>query len=252
MTDAPLLDDAGLNLRAVFALDDLPPALGERLRAEHDPQGRFRQLILLGHAGRRLWQAVQAAAPAGEHPIDDFTVRTASAWLDALPGRPAYTIVYPGPSLPPLQALGELAGWHHATPFMVGILPGWGSWFAYRAVILAATDLPPTPRLKVDSPCLSCAPQACRAACPGSAMAGPRFALDACVAYRTQTASACQDRCLARLACPVGAEHRYLPEQQAHSYLRSLAWLREFAPPAAPGLRRADPDPGTGNAPGRV
>ena len=51
----------------------------------------------------------------------------------------------------------------------------------------------------------------------------------ACIAQRLRADSACALTCPARLACPVGPEHRYSSAQMAHSYGISLAMLREYA-----------------------
>ena len=226
--DASCLNADGLNLQAVFDLAALPATVLEPLHG-HDP--RYRQLILLGHGGSRLWQQVQVSGIASEHPIDDFTRRTVGEWAAGqLPGR-AWKIVYPDhQSTRPvgLQALGKLAGWHHDSPFMVGINPQWGSWFAYRAVLLADSDFAPTPRAETVSPCLSCVGSPCIAACPGAAMDDGRFALDRCVTYRQSQGSRCQTSCLARLRCPVAAENRYPAAQMAHTYAISLQMIARY------------------------
>lgn len=216
------LDRAGLNLQAVFNLDELPAAMAAALRQGFDGDVRHRQLILVGHGGRALWAAVKAAGIASPDPIDHFTIRTVAQWFGRhFPGH-RHTLVYPGDYPVGLQALGKLAGWHHPSPFMVGINDCWGTWFAYRAALLADTDLEPTPPLAGKSPCLDCREQACIGSCPGGALAGGSFSLGRCVAYRRQPASACRTTCLARLGCPVGVEHRYEDEQIRHTYSISL------------------------------
>lgn len=218
------LAEAGLNRHFVFDLDDLP---GEIRQTLGDTSG-FRQLVLLGHGGRRLWACVQASGIASEHPIDDYTVRTVEAWLaEHLPGR-AYRIVYPGAQPVGLQALGKLAGWHHTSPFMVGVDSEWGSWYAYRAVVLVDFQFSAFFPVHRGNPCLGCATTPCITACPADALAGGQFNLQTCSGFRLQTDSACAEGCLARQACPVGAEHRYEAAQIAHSYRRSLAMLRQY------------------------
>lgn len=215
------LDTAGLNLQAVFDLDALPAAMRGRL----DPARRYRQLILLGHGGRTLWEQLQATGMRAEHPIDDFCVVAVEAWFaEQLPGH-AYVIAYPGELPVGLQALGKLAGWHHESPFRVGINAEWGSWFAYRALVLADTALSPTLPLTGESPCTICAAQPCIPACPAGALAGGDFSLQKCITYRRQPDSRCRVTCVARTSCPVRPEHRYDDAQIAHSYSRSLAMI---------------------------
>lgn len=232
MSERPLLpaaplDAAGLNRQHVFDLDALPADV----RATLGDCSGFRQLILVGHGGRRLWERLQAVGPRGEHPVDDYSVRTVTAWLaTAAPGA-AFRFLYPGDAPVPLQQLGRLAGWHHAAPFMVGVDAGWGPWWAYRAAVLADTGFRPSQTVDRSSPCAACADRPCVVGCPAGAMNAGTFALDVCLDFRRRPGSACALTCLAREACPVGAGHRYDPAQLAHSYGRSLAMLQ---PPITP------------------
>lgn len=221
---ADFLDEAGLNRQFVFDLAALPA----EMRTALAPQAGERQLILFGHGGRRLWECVQASGMGGDDPIDDYSILTVERWFaDYQPGR-RYRLLFPGKQPIGLQALGSLAGWHETSPIMVGVDKEWGSWYAYRAVAIADTDFQPSLPQHGRSPCPSCAPRPCIHACPAGALAGSQFDLEKCSRYRLQAESACALGCLARQACPVGSEHRYLPEQIAHSYSRSLAFIRRY------------------------
>lgn len=218
--DPGQLDAAGLNLQAVFNLAELPAELLGQLPGAGD----FRQLILIGHGGRAMWDAVQASGIASANPIDDFTVQTVERWFrEQQPGQ-RYAIIYPGSQAIGLQALGKLAGWHHASPFMLGINARWGSWFAYRAVLLADTRFSPRRAEPGLSPCSSCSSRACLAACPAGAL-GEVFLLEKCIAWRKQPGSSCRESCLARRACPIAGEHRYSLEQMRHSYRISMRMI---------------------------
>ncbi|MDR2188402.1 MAG: hypothetical protein LBE62_10175 [Azonexus sp.] len=220
---ADAFTQAGLNRQHIFALADLPSAL----RAGLPPLAGENRLILLGHGGRRLWDEVQRAGGGGEHPIDDYCRQTiARVFAGPLAGLP-YRLLYPGHASVNLQALGELAGWHHASPFMLGVDAEWGSWYAYRAVILCRAEWPPTPVVERAHPCLACHEKACVAACPARAI-NQGFHLDRCADQRLSPASACADGCLARNACPVGAAHRYSEAQMRHAYALSLLTLRQW------------------------
>ena len=220
---AAALDRCGLNRQHVFNLGALPSEVTATL-GETAP---YRQLILIGHGGKTLWECVKAARIGGDNPIDDFSVQTIEqCFAEHLPGN-RYRIIYPGEHPVGLQQLGKLAGWHHAAPFMVGIDPEWGSWYAYRAVVLADTDFCPFLTVDRSRPCDSCQTQPCIAACPAGAMNNGSFALDRCIAYRVTDDSACQHTCLARLACPISSQHRYDDEQMRHAYSISLAMIRE-------------------------
>ena len=163
---ADILNAAGLNRQFVFDLADLP----EDIVAKLAPQAGERQLILFGHAGRRLWECVQASGIGGDDPIDDYSVRTVKRWFaEQLPGQRC-RILFPGEQPIGLQALGKLAGWHQPSPIMVGVDVEWGSWYAYRAVAIADTDFTPSPPLHERSPCPACAPRTCIATCPADAL----------------------------------------------------------------------------------
>jgi hypothetical protein len=217
-------DGCGLNRQHVFNIANLPPEVSATL-GETAP---YRQLILIGHAGKTLWECVKAARIDGANPIDDFSVQAIErCFADHLPDN-RYRIVYPGEQPVGLQQLGKLAGWHHAAPFMVGIDSEWGSWYAYRAVILADTDFCPFLAVDRNRPCDSCETSPCIAACPAGAMNDSGFALEKCIAYRKRDDSSCQHTCLARTACPVGSEHRYEEAQMRHSYAVSLAMIKKF------------------------
>ena len=226
LPDVAFLDQAGLNRQHVFNLADLPADLLAPLGVlPHE-----RQLILFGHAGRRLWECVQAEGLDSKHPIDEYSLRTVERWLaQALPAARA-RFVFPLPAHQPigLQRLGSLAGWHRASPFMVGIDSVWGSWFAYRAVILLDSDLPLTAPVDNGYPCASCTAKPCITACPAGALAGGSFNFALCSDWRLREGSACSHGCLARRACPAGAEHRYEDAQIRHSYGYSLAAIRSY------------------------
>jgi epoxyqueuosine reductase len=223
------LTAVGLNLHAVFSLASLPPEVLSTLALTDDERGRFQQLILIGHRGRDLWNTLQKRGMQGTHPIDQFATECVATWMAGPLQGHAWRQVFPGTHPVGLQRLGSLAGWHQPSPFWVGVDAEWGSWFAYRAVVLADTHLALTPRRELPSPCDACTDKPCIKACPAGALASERtgaWRLQTCLDFRKQPASPCQDRCLARNACPVGAEHRYADEQVAYHYLQSMPMIR--------------------------
>jgi epoxyqueuosine reductase len=226
--DFSALDAVGLNLHAVFALDQLPDALRDALHNECDPARSYSQLILIGNGGRALWQTIQREGGHSADPIDDFSVREVRRWLAAQASGLNYEIVYPGERLIGLQSIGERAGWHFASPFMVGINECWGTWFAYRVAVLADTDFEPTRRVPGESPCTTCRSRPCVAACPGNAIESDGFNLANCVNHRLRPDSACRTTCLARLACPMRAEHRYDDDQIRHAYAISMRFIEAY------------------------
>jgi hypothetical protein len=222
--DYSLLDDVGLNLHTVFAIDRLP----SKIRARLDSEQRYRQLILVGNGGRTLWSSILAEGIVSPDPIDDFSVRKVRQWLASQAAGRRHEFVYPGARMIGLQTLGTLAGWHFASPFMVGINEQWGSWFAYRAVVLADTDFEVPRPVAGASPCNRCTARFCVDACPGVAMTDSGFDLQKCVSHRKLSGSACRASCQARLACPVGSEHRYHGDQIRHSYSISMQLIERY------------------------
>ena len=148
------LDACGLNLQAVFDVSRLPAAVRETLPA--GACARYRQLLLIGNLGSAFWQHAAREGLHGEHPLDTFTRARVAAWLEGRLRGVRHQWLYPGEHRIGLQRLGTLAGWHQPSPFMVGVNEAWGSWFAYRAALLADTDLACTEPLAGASPCERC------------------------------------------------------------------------------------------------
>ena len=226
--DTTILDEAGLNMVAVFNVSDLPDPLLSSLSSEMEEIDQFQQLLLIGHGGRQMWASVMASPQRDDsNPIDVSSLEVVKRFLEETADC-SYQILYPGgPSTLPIQQLGALAGWHHPSPFMVGINQNWGTWFAYRAVVLATTKFPATVRDTQESPCPSCPLKPCIAVCPATAITASDFDLGRCVAYRQEDQSQCAHQCLARQACPVAPQHRYSDEQIHYHYERSLETIRE-------------------------
>ncbi|MBR7801346.1 hypothetical protein [Undibacterium fentianense] len=240
-----LLRNAGLNCHAVFQVSDLPSDVYQTLLAACPSVDQFQHLILIAHAGRRFWQALKeknkqcvgglldAQNPLHLHPVDTFSIDVVRQYFAQDWPHSAYEIVYPSLHRISLQKLGQLVGWHHTTPFMVGINPEFGSWFAYRALILANTTLATTPIVRSDtqahhSPCKTCVEKPCLHACPPRAIDSEKMDLQRCLDYRQQDDAACVSTCLARWICPVGFEHRYTEEQMAYHYEGSLKMIRIY------------------------
>ncbi|MGZ3237441.1 MAG: hypothetical protein ACXU8A_08710 [Burkholderiaceae bacterium] len=226
--DNTLLDSAGLNRQAVFNIADLPDDVAAPIRASCTSGNTYRQLILIGHAGKKLWESVNAAGIKSEHPIDDFSIQTVKQWLAENYAQDAYEIIYPGEHLIGLQQLGQLAGWHHASPLKVGIDKEWGTWFAYRAVVVANTAFEPSTPIKSEHPCETCSHKACITNCPAGALDSGQLDLGKCIGYRKQAGSSCKATCLARISCPVGSMHRYSNEQIHHIYSLSMQAIERY------------------------
>jgi ferredoxin len=182
-------------------------------------------LILLGFTGSLQWPYFASSPEArdGEpDPLDRWSRRV----IGSLAREFAAVDVYPsGPPLFPFQRFSRRSESVHPSPIGLLIHPKWGLWHAYRGALvfqrrLALPASEPTP-----SPCAACAAQPCLSACPVQAFRGGSYDVEACVRHvESPAGSECRDRgCLARRACPVGIEFRYLAEQ---ARFHTAAFLR--------------------------
>lgn len=224
MTSAAMLDDLttrlgllGLRLRGGFPLvQDLDRDLLAQAPAA-------RTLLLVGNVGSEMWRRSGAdiRALAGPDPLDRWTRRE----IEPIAGAFGGVAVFPfgGPPYWPFQRWAQRAEGVAPSPLGILIHPTFGLWHAYRAAIAlpVALDLP-APKAEIGAaahPCAACADRPCLSACPVDAFAGTGYEVDRCVGHVARTRSqpeGCLGRgCLARLACPVGADWRYAPEHAA-------------------------------------
>ena len=218
----------GLNLQFVFDLRSIPENVLSVLFKQNVQVAGFQQLLLLGHGGTLLWQRLKETAPASADPIDDFTIRLVEQYFADNYSDTEFRIVYPGSAHIGLQALGKLAGWHHDSPFMVGVNEEWGSWYAYRAVVLANTEFTPSQTAITAHPCSVCDQKVCINSCPAHAVQPGCFDIGKCIEYRKLPSSKCQHQCLARNSCPVARQHQYSEEQISYHYQRSWQVISKY------------------------
>jgi epoxyqueuosine reductase len=221
------LSEKGLNLLSIFNTADLPSDIITHLVNENFTPNNYTQLILMGHGGRNLWASLPNQYHMQDHPIDNFTINTIKQWfLDEYPNA-NYRINYPITQSIDLIALGKLAGWHHESPFLVGVNNAWGPWFAYRAVILANTNFEITKSTNTPSPCSTCSSKPCIKNCPADACDNGTLDLNKCINYRKSTHSLCSKTCIARISCPIATKHSYSEQQINYHYSVSLETIKE-------------------------
>lgn len=226
------LAEHGLNLLAVLPCAALPTAVTELLVDSGVPLADFSRLLLLGHGGRRLWEAAQTAVSSPiPDPIDTFSWEKTAVFLRDYLNSPPHFRLYPDTSYPvPLGRLGELAGWSQPSPLGIGISPVYGLWFAYRTAVLLDAPLPITVAEYGRRPCDSCEAKPCVGGCPATAVHPTQpIHFPACARHRLAPTSPCADQCLARLACPIAPQHRYTPQQISYHYRHSLHSLAQWA-----------------------
>jgi hypothetical protein len=184
-----------------------------------------RTVILAGDVGGRMWPAFAAARDSlpGADPLDAWT----RSVLTDVAGRCRAVALFPfgGPPYLPFQRWAQRA--EPVAPSPIGILihPDWGLWHAYRgALAFAEAMVLPSPDRR-PSPCLTCLDKPCLATCPVDAFGPSGYDVARCVGHAGGPAgTACAQRgCLARHACPVGAEHRQGAAQAAFHMAAFLA-----------------------------
>jgi hypothetical protein len=176
---------------------------------------RARSVFLIGHAGSSIWPhfsawlAGQSSVP--NDPLDTWSKEVIAAAADAAGGH----AVFPSdkPHLPFQQWAMKAEG---LKPSPLGILihPVYGLWHAYRGAILVPEELIQSLE-KLSHPCDTCLEKPCLNACPVNAFSGDRYDVSSCRSHlHSVEGHACvSGGCMARLACPVGREFAYLPDQ---------------------------------------
>jgi hypothetical protein len=206
---AAALQRHGMLIRGGFALD----ADDERgLAGFPDLAGetRGRSLVLVGNAGPALYDAFFGAGLApGDNPLDDWTRRVIAPIAGRFGARPAFPS--DGPPWLPFQRWAMRAEGVKPSPLGVLIHPEFGLWHAYRAALIfdRVLDLPAPP--VPAHPCDSCVGRPCLSSCPAGAVTAQGYAVDNCAPHvASRDGKACRSiGCLARRACPVGADHLY-------------------------------------------
>ncbi|MCF6192987.1 MAG: hypothetical protein L3J46_01485, partial [Kangiellaceae bacterium] len=110
----------------------------------------------------------------------------------------------------------------------VGINSKWGTWFAYRVIILAKANFKINEPSSALSACKSCISKPCLSACPVSELDNDLIDINNCTEYRVNKASNCRNKCLARLACPIKKEHQYSDEQINYHYSLSMKMIERL------------------------
>jgi hypothetical protein len=173
-------------------------------------------IVLIGMAGRAGWEAFAASPEAHDgraHPLDRFSRRVIGALADNLEAAPFFP--FEGPPYQPFQQWALRAEPLHPSPLGLLIHPTYGLWHSYRGALGFRERLAIPPREAAPSPCASCGARPCLSACPVGAFTTGGYDVAACASHLRSVAGAeCMEGgCLARRACPVGAEHRHGAEQ---------------------------------------
>lgn len=186
--------------------------------------GRAKTVVLLGNVGGSIWPAFEAwraLNPGVSNPLD--------AWSMAVIGPTAEefhaTAWFPSEKpWQPFQQWAMRTEGLKASPLGILIHPHYGLWHGYRGALGFADRIgePTTPF--VDHPCDDCVDKTCLAGCPVGAVMPASFDVVGCRAHiqAPEGQAGCMlNGCLARNACPVGADYRY-PETQLRFHMARL------------------------------
>lgn len=210
--------DVGLAVRGAFHPE--PAELDRSLCS-----GRAGTIVLLGFTGSLQWAHFARSPEAQDglpHPLDRWSHRV----IGSLAREFDADDIYPsGTALAPLpfQRMALRSEPVHQSPIGLLIHGRWGLWHAYRGALVLPLAIELPPPAPSTHPCASCATKPCLSGCPVGAFRPGAFDLDACVNHVLSDAGReCRERgCLARRACPVGAEFRY-GEQQMQFHMRAF------------------------------
>jgi hypothetical protein len=215
---SPAFNGTGLALRGAFhpSPEDAAPPF-----ADGSP---IQTLVLLGWTGSDQWP-VFAASPEARDDLPDPLNRWTKRLIDGMAAELGATAFYPfgGPPWHDFQSWALKVEPVHRSPIGLLIHPEWGLWHSYRGALGFRELMELSPRSSGPHPCEQCVDRPCLSACPVSAFAPDRpYDYGACLQYLETEGEDCRTRsCLARRACPIGADKRYC-EPQASFHMRAM------------------------------
>lgn len=220
------------SLEAAFKPSGIAPRGIVRFEPGEGPdlgQERYARVVaLLGNLGSSIWPAFVSwreaqADHGGENPLDKWS----KAVITPVAERFGATAWFPSdPPYMPFQSWAKKAEGLEASPLGVLIHPEFGLWHGYRGALGFEDAFDVDEVSQPPSPCHSCQATPCLSTCPVSAIRPGDFDLAACRNYLATEAgrSSClKAGCIARAACPVGADYRYCDDQLTF-HMRAL-WL---------------------------
>lgn len=200
------LSPHGIFLRGVLSFDGDGPEM---------MAGRARTVVLLGNAGGSIWPAFSAWRAQNRNaadPLDTWSVAVIRPVAEAIDGTAWFPSEKPWQ---PFQQWAMRAEGLRPSPLGILVHPEYGLWHGYRGAIGLLEQIDHPQAEFRPHPCDHCPDKPCLTTCPASAVTIDRFDVPACRTYLGDVGegTCMQTGCIARNACPVGAEYRYPPEQ---------------------------------------
>jgi hypothetical protein len=181
-------------------------------------------IVVLGAVGERGWSAFADAPERWDgrpHPLDRWSRRIIDELARICGARALYP--FEGPPFWPFQRWAMRAEAVHISPLGLLIHPEYGLWHSYRGALGFAEPFAIPAIERRASPCETCLERPCLTACPVGAFASSGYDVAACAAHLSgKDGRACMDGgCLARRACPIGAD-RAQGQTQARFHMQAF------------------------------
>lgn len=171
--------------------------------AAGDVSDAINTLVLLGPLEPGFWPHFNASPEfldGRPDPLDRWSARVIGHLATALNSQAFFP--FGGPPHQPFIRWARESGRAHVSPAGLLVHDTAGLWVSYRGALGIAQrlELPEPPA----NPCLTCADQPCRAACPVNALKPETYDVKACKADLDSPQNDCMAKgCAARRACPV-------------------------------------------------
>lgn len=173
-------------------------------------------VILVGNAGSDMFAQFARDCDPQTDLLDDWC----EAVLNPIAADAGARAVYPWqkPYLPFLT-WARKAGAGMVSPLGMNIHPVYGLWHGMRGALIFEDDVPfVSGEYDLPHPCQNCIDKPCLSACPVDAFVSGKdrpFDSARCVSFLQSDGgiSCLQQGCSARLACPIGRNYAYTPEQ---------------------------------------
>lgn len=181
---------------------------------------RTKTVLLIGNAGPDMWRAFRGSDFFNNRKknntidaLDHWTVSSISEIAERVSAQAIYP--FDGPPHHPFQKWSRRSNAVTGSPLGLNIHSAYGLWHAYRAALLFPIEIQIMPEPKTKNPCDACRDRPCMSACPVHAFSDKGYDAAKCAGHLQSGSNIeCMETgCLARQACPVGAQYIYQPEQ---------------------------------------
>jgi hypothetical protein len=212
-------------IEAALAPHGLIPRGSLRLDPSEASALNAKSLVLIGHAGSSIWPHFEKWRQTQSHdlknPLDAWSEQVISPIAAKLRSRAIFPFQKP---FHPFQQWAMRAEGLKPSPLGILIHPVYGLWHAYRGAIAFEDEILIQEIEKENDPCDLCIGKPCLSACPVRAFSGQGYDVKGCRTHlSTEAGNECNSGgCMARLACPVGREYVYAPEQMQF-HMRAFA-----------------------------